>query len=74
MKVITAVVLLSVAFTNLASCVHADEKPIDEALLDDLGTELLKPTTAKPVVALDQQLLEQLGEDVGDASSTSTLR
>ncbi len=65
------VLLLGVFLLNSMCFVHAnDEKNTDEALLEDLGAELLKPPTSKsinkPAAPRDQRLLDQLGEDLGE--------
>jgi len=77
MRNVCAVLLLGLlSFGRLIGCgvaVRADDASLtEEALLEDLGAELLKPSTRKPTVPLDERLLkqwrllEQAGEDVGE--------
>ena len=57
----------SFLFLYLASHVYAEQVQLtDEKLLEDLGAELLKPSTKKLAVPPVQRILEQPSEDTGD--------
>lgn len=42
----------------------------DEALLEDLGADLLAPSIKDKTTVLDERLLDQLGEDLGETKQT----
>lgn len=58
--------LASLLLLNIASSVSAEYAASTEgALFEDLGAELLKTVSDNPAALLDQQLLDQLGEELG---------
>ena len=61
--------LLLVVFCLLAKVQLVAQEPdsTDQALLEDLGADLLGPSNEGKPTVLDERLLDQLGEDIGEA-------
>ena len=61
--------LLLVVFCLLAKVQLVAQGPdsTDQALLEDLGADLLGPSNEGKPTVLDERLLDQLGEDIGEA-------
>ncbi len=62
--------VMALGLVTVAPAFAIEENSTDQALLEDLGADLLKPSDdALPderSTALDQSLLDQLGEDLGE--------
>ena len=68
MNKILIVNLLAFLVLSVAPYLSAQQQPVEEELLlEDLGTELLEPSTIPDVTTWDDRLIKQLGEDVGES-------